>query len=260
MTASQKDFEFHCPICRGDAVPRISMDMSHAGTNEPDIFTGQSVTYWQCWDCEFAWAPIMWRMTPEEFKAQIYTPDYGRFDPGFGGSRAMNNAIVTHDLLWKTRAAGVKMDPKIVDWGGGSGHFEMYMGQMGWENVTTCDPFYQDTAPSISPPYDFITCFEVFEHHPNPRDLVADILNVAAPGACLMFTTVTVPGKLHPSWWYIAPRSGHITFYSKRSLVELFAEHGWSVVHSGDSVHFAFEGTNPPPITRGFIQVEGRGP
>lgn len=39
--------------------------------------------------------------------------------------------------------------------------------------------------------------------------------------------------------WYIAPRNGHITLHTRRSLVHLFAEHGYQVNHLSNSLHLA---------------------
>lgn len=250
-----------CPICNHYAKVKCSMDLSHAGTNEPDDFKSYVVEYNQCQGCGFAWSPQLWGWSSDMFKREIYTPDYGRFDPGFEGPRAMNNALTVHNLLWQSRIqVHVNHDyqPRVLDWGGGTGEFATYLSGMGWDSVVSEDPFYADARWPRSA-FDLITSFEVFEHHPDPRAMVWDILSYAAPGALVMFTTELVPGPLHPNWWYIAPRSGHITFYSAESLRILFAEHGWSVVSLDSRVHFAFEGTNPPPLSRSFIKVGPEG-
>jgi Methyltransferase domain len=59
----------------------------------------------------------------------------------------------------------------------------------------------------------------------------------------LLFFTLTQPthfDELGLRWWYVGPRNGHVSLYSRRSLAILFEKSGMRLVSLSDLVHMAF--------------------
>ena len=94
--------------------------------------------------------------------------------------------------------------------------------------MSTFGPFTEFTARPQRR-FDLITCFEVMEHVAFPAQIVADIGRLLEDEGILLFTTLMQPAdfdQLGLRWWYVAPRNGHISLYSRRSLAILFERNG----------------------------------
>ena len=81
------------------------------------------------------------------------------------------------------------------------------------------------------------------EHVAFPTQIVADIGRLLEDEGILLFTTLMQPAdfdQLGLRWWYVAPRNGHISLYSRRSLAILFERNGMGLVSLTDLVHMAF--------------------
>ncbi len=91
--------------------------------------------------------------------------------------------------------------------------------------------------------FDLVTCFETLEHLPDPMAGVADIVRyVAEPGA-VFYSTLTQPDDLERqgmSWWYVGPRNGHISIFSKQALAMAWARHGYRNASFNAGMHLAF--------------------
>ena len=108
--------------------------------------------------------------------------------------------------------------------------------------ATTYDPL---TAFASHPQgrFDLITCFEVMEHLPFPDRTVTDIGRLLADEGILLFSTLTQPAnfdELGLRWWYVGPRNGHVSLYSRCSLTILFEKNGMGLISISDLVHMAF--------------------
>jgi hypothetical protein len=65
-----------------------------------------------------------------------------------------------------------------------------------------------------------------------------------------LFSTLTID-KLPPrslEFWYIAPRNGHVTIHTRRSLAALAARFGKRLHHFSDGMHLCL--TEPPAWLR----------
>ncbi len=91
--------------------------------------------------------------------------------------------------------------------------------------------------------FDLVTCFETLEHLPDPVAGVAQMVDcVAEPGAVL-YSTLTQPldfDKYGMSWWYVGPRNGHISIFTKQALALAWARYGFTTVALDDGMHLAF--------------------
>ena len=89
--------------------------------------------------------------------------------------------------------------------------------------------------------FDLITAFEVFEHVPSVRRLMADLAGLAHSESVILFTTQVSDGRIRRgerlSWWYAAPRNGHISLFSRESLRLLGQQHGFGFGSFDDNWH-----------------------
>jgi len=79
-------------------------------------------------------------------------------------------------------------------------------------------------SPSGS--FDFISAFEVLEHTPEPLATIQQALGLLIGRGVFVVSTLTID-HVSPRGmdnWYFAPRNGHITLYTKRSLQTMFAD------------------------------------
>ena len=97
--------------------------------------------------------------------------------------------------------------------------------------------------------FDLITAYEVFEHVPDVDALMATIASLLQPGGMVLFTTLLSDGQISAdqrlTWWYAAPRNGHISLFSRRSLGLLTAKHGFQFGSFSDGFHALWR---TPPV------------
>jgi hypothetical protein len=137
----------------------------------------------------------------------------------------------------------------VLDYGGGNDVFCSTLRASGFPVAVTYDPMTPEYAVSPGGKFDLVTCFETLEHLPDPTAGIASILEYAAdPGGLIFFTTFTQPGDFNNyglHWWYVGPRNGHVSIFSKQALTRAFDRHGYKLVSFSDNVHLAFR-TLPP--------------
>ena len=59
----------------------------------------------------------------------------------------------------------------------------------------------------------------------------------------VLFSTLIQPAhfeKVGLAWWYVAPRNGHISIFSKQSLKAAWAEQGFKVRSFSDDLRMAY--------------------
>lgn len=236
-----------CPVCASASALLGSVDFSknceeRRGLRLPA--SGHLVEYRQCTACGHAFAPAFASWTPGDFRREIYNGQYTLVDPDWTGARARDNALYLGSAFGP-RARGLHH----LDYGGGDGTLSRLLREAGWSSQS-CDPFVDHGVDSASlGRFPFITCFEVFEHVADPHGLVRDIAALLAPDGLLMFSTLVSDGELSPgqppSWWYAAPRNGHISLFSSRSLGALARRHGFSCASAQGLLHLFWRGEFP---------------
>lgn len=55
--------------------------------------------------------------------------------------------------------------------------------------------------------------------------------------------------KLRMGWWYIGPRNGHVTLFTRPALSLLWRRHGLTTGSASDNLHVAYRG-QPPAFAR----------
>jgi len=215
-----------CKVCDGATALFDVVDFAKTCDARlyPAGLTAVPVYYRRCSACGFIFTDFFDDFTPQQWSAQLYNDDYYRsVDPAYADERPAHNARGVDHLLrhLKQRTIG-------LDYGGGSGRTCAHLREMGYR-YDTVDPFgARSLTPEFAGRYNFCTAFEVAEHTPDPRGLVQAIVELASPQRL----AILIGTQLHDgiasdaarlSWWYAAPRNGHISLYSRRSM-QLLAE------------------------------------
>lgn len=187
-------------------------------TTKVDPYLGWPIYYYRCRNCSFTFTRAFDAWDQEMFARYIYNEDYVRHDPEYL-TRHLENAHFLIPLIGHARP-----DIRILDYGSGLGLLEAELKRQGFPHVESFDPFTCATRPSGH--FDFITCIEVFEHAPDPVAMMDDISTFLTPNiGAVLFSTLCCPKSVIDagiaSWWYCAPRNGHVSFYTPESLALL---------------------------------------
>ena len=236
-----------CPICDGTCAILGNVDFNKSCDERRGNYlppAGVEVTYFLCRQCGFCFAPEFAKWRPEDFADKIYNIDYAQVDPDYYEARPREHAAMLISMFGE-RARGVRH----LDYGGGLGLLSEMLRDSGWQS-SSYDPFGDGAGRAqISQDFDLITAFEVFEHVPDVRRLVADIASLLAPEGLVLFSTLISDGRLKMGsridWWYASPRNGHVSLFSKDSLATLGASEGFTYGSFTENVH-AFWKKVPP--------------
>jgi 2-polyprenyl-6-hydroxyphenyl methylase/3-demethylubiquinone-9 3-methyltransferase len=233
-----------CKCCGAQATRFGSVDFNKSCEDHrapPLPAAGIPIEFLRCDACGFVFTVALDDFTPDDFRRHVYNDGYAAVDPDFQSARPANNAQWIAEVLF----AGQKT-LRILDYGGGDGKLAGLLGVAGFTSVTTYDPFYASERPSGR--FDVVTCFEVFEHTPTPFETVRDIRSFLADPGLLVFSTLMQPpdiGAIGLSWWYAAPRNGHVSLYSREAMTALLKRVGLKWGSFTEVAHVAFRGRMP---------------
>jgi hypothetical protein len=108
-----------------------------------------------------------------------------------------------------------------VDYGGGNGLLSGALRMLGMDS-TSYDPFHGENPSPPEGKFNFISAIEVFEHASRIDRLMDQLAALAADDCAIVFSTLLSDGKVNEvqrlQWWYAAPRNGHVSLFSRRSL------------------------------------------
>jgi SAM-dependent methyltransferase len=200
--------------------------------------SGIAIHYRRCSGCGFLFTDSFDDWTEAEFKQDIYNDDYLSVDPDYRETRPMATA--------KTIANTFKQDKarlRVLDYGGGSGVLSQELRKIGFLAAETYDPFTPEFSRLPEGPFDIVGCFETLEHLPDPRSGIAALAALVADPGIVLFSTLVQPAdwaKLGMTWWYIGPRNGHISLFTRRSLAIAWRRHGFTMGSFNDDLHVAF--------------------
>ncbi|MEM7541725.1 MAG: class I SAM-dependent methyltransferase [Pseudomonadota bacterium] len=212
-----------CPVCDNTSRPFDVVDFNKSCQEANGKFlalAGQPVYYFVCEHCGFCFAPEFSRWTNDEFLERIYNDRYIDFDPDYVTRRPLANANKIDAMF-----GGAKRAIRHLDYGGGNGLLAQTLVDRNWHSESF-DEF-------VDPPdrfaqlgkYDLITVFEVFEHVVDVKRLMSQLRTLRAENGIIYFSTLLSDGQItrgqRLSWWYAAPRNGHISLFSKASLVAM---------------------------------------
>jgi hypothetical protein len=229
-----------CKICDGDAALYGVVDLQRPcefpGGARPPL-SGVPVYYRRCPQCSFLFTDAFDDWNLKQFKTHIYNDGYQALDPE-GLKRPSSNADVVANL-W----TAFKTEMRVLDFGTGEDTLCSVLRARGFKDAVACDAMAPDQPQPPQGKFDLVTCFETLEHMPDPVAAVARIVEyVAEPGAVL-YSTLTQPDDFERqgmSWWFVGPRSGNISIFSKQALAFAWARYGYRTVSFNPGTHLAF--------------------
>jgi 2-polyprenyl-6-hydroxyphenyl methylase/3-demethylubiquinone-9 3-methyltransferase len=216
------DFNKNCEEWRGRLLPESKV----------------SVGYNRCPRCGFLFSSAFDGWGHAEFLDAVYNDNYKLVDPDYAASRPAANAEVITKAFWSVRESLT-----VLDYGGGNGLLAETLLKNGFLSAETYDPFDQRFATWSGGRFNVVTCFETLEHVPNPTHEIARIASCVADEGIVIFSTLVQPvdfDRIGLSWWYLAPRNGHISLFTRNALVEVWRQQGFNAISFSDSTHAAF--------------------
>jgi hypothetical protein len=153
------------------------------------------------------------------------TEAYGQSNLGYSDAGAAQRVLINCSFVALfTRLMRLHT---ALDFGGGDGLLCRLLRDRGLDAYTidtvSLPSYAQPFVGSLEKNYDLVTAFEVFEHFPNPRELIEQLFRCRP--RFLLASTELYAGN-GPDWWYLAPNSGqHVFFYSGAALKWIAARH-----------------------------------
>lgn len=240
-----------CKICDGAAHYFDVVDFNKYCSRQNSYqfgLIGEPVYFLRCEACGFIFTEHCDKWTAADFSQRIYNDDYVLVDGEYSRIRPGKEA----ERFVESVSAGRGIS--VLDFGSGTGIFAEKLKSFGYSDVESFDPF----SSPVRPPglFDVVTAIEVLEHSPSPRQTLREILSFAKPDCAIIFTTLIQPAdvsSIRGQHWYVAPRNGHVSFYSRASLCDLSARFGLSY-HMHRSYHVFVRGTAPILIDSSPVQ------
>jgi 2-polyprenyl-6-hydroxyphenyl methylase/3-demethylubiquinone-9 3-methyltransferase len=230
-----------CKCCGGlsriFAVTDFNKSCSAAARPQRLPYSGIPVYYHRCDACRFIFTTAFDHFSREDFLEHIYNPGYADVDGDYLVVRPRRNAHVIAEVFRAHRSIS------ILDYGGGAGRLETELRREGFADVATYDPFTPGFSQRPDRKFNCVLCYEVVEHANNPTDLFTDMASLMADDGLLLFSTLLQPPEvadLGSNWWYLAPRNGHVSLYTRHALEAITRPLGLTLVTSGDDFHIAF--------------------
>lgn len=198
--------------------------------------SGHAIYYHRCENCGLIYSHAFDQWSNEDYSNYIYNAEYLQYDPNFVAKRSTHN----FNLL-RSAFANIKQY-RMIDFGCGDGQLVDLLKEYG-VNVVGWDPF-NNSAPIPNERFELMTSFEVMEHTPDPiktMEMIDTLLD--QQHGKYFFSTLTNDLHLNElmNFWYIAPRNGHITIHSNKSLDILFSKFGMEVKHISELYHLAYK-------------------
>jgi 2-polyprenyl-6-hydroxyphenyl methylase/3-demethylubiquinone-9 3-methyltransferase len=235
-----------CKVCGGDCTlfDRVDFNKYCDFENYYEFgFSNVSVDYLRCQNCGFLFTTFCDAWRHDDFRNFIYNEDYAKVDREYAETRPMRTAS-----FLARRFSGAE-SARILDYGSGAGIFARCMRNAGFAQIEEFDPFSAPSRPKGR--FDIITCLEVIEHTPDPRATLAELVSYLEPTGCIVLTQTLQPDSIlsvRGSWWYLAPRNGHVSTFTEEALELLGLEHGL-IFHRGETV-YGFSGQSPSDFAR----------
>lgn len=247
-----------CKICGAESLPFDTVDMGKTclETVYPLGVYGIPVVYKRCPDCRFIFTNDFDHFTESDWSSTIYNDRYIDVDPDY----ALRRPILSAGLIASQFS---KRDIVGLDYGGGSGVMAGHLRKQGW-TYDAFDPFGQTSlTPGLVGSYNLCSAFEVIEHLTDPAEAMKAILDMCSKDRVMLVIGTNVHDRFvtdrsRLSWWYAAPRNGHISLFSKEALRRLGARFGLDYASFGISTHFLSRGWTPGAVATMAVAGKAR--
>lgn len=179
--------------------------------------TGTAVTYHRCPACGLVFTTWCDAFSPSDFAREIYNEGYAVVDPLYATIRPEANARMLREVL--SRALRFGGTPRLLDYGSGSGALARALGDVA--EARGYDPFSAADADPPAGTFDVVFSSEVLEHVTRPVACLAAMRDLLRPGGAMLFSTMVQPPDIEVvrgGWWYVAPRNGHVTIFTRAAL------------------------------------------
>jgi 2-polyprenyl-6-hydroxyphenyl methylase/3-demethylubiquinone-9 3-methyltransferase len=240
-----------CKCCGASAFPYGVVDF-HKNCEDrrrpPLQVSGVPIYYHRCPECRFLFTTAFDHFTRDDFLRHVYNDDYERVDPDYREDRGRGNAAMLAELFAGERPR------RMLDYGGGNGNLARRLHAAGFPRVETYDPFVPDHSARPDGRFDCVVCFEVVEHSTDPERTFADILEFLDDPGLVVFSTLLQPPDIDRqglNWWYAGPRNGHVSLYSRDSLIALLDPFGFGIASFNDNIHILYR--EVPDFARHFL-------
>ncbi|SGZ90176.1 HlpA protein [Bathymodiolus thermophilus thioautotrophic gill symbiont] len=182
----------------------------------------------------------MYQWSLDDFSKKIYNDEYINIDPDSLKTRPEENANNINQFFLEK-----KKEIRHLDYGGGNGLLSDLLTKQGWDS-SSYDPFVnRDVNIKNLKKFDLITAFEVFEHVPDVDNLMLELSTLIKEDGIVLFSTLLSDGNLEKNkrinWWYVSPRNGHISVFSKNSLAILAKNHQFNTNSFSAGFHILFK-------------------
>lgn len=131
-------------------------------------------------------------------------------------------------FLYQAKLAGYNVEgqdisPYFINYCKTQYDFNIYEGELNYLNLP-------------SEHYDVITMFDVIEHHLHPLELLQEIKRILKPDGILVISTHDIGNpfaKLYGKKWRMIYPIGHLTYYSKQTLMMTLQTAGFKCIKQG---------------------------
>jgi SAM-dependent methyltransferase len=186
-----------------------------------------SVDYFYCEFCGFLFSKHLDECSNSVLDSLIYNEDYWtRID--LEDRSAIPLTFIQRFMVGRQR--------RILDYGCGRGQGVSMLRSEGYDAFgydignRFVSQYCSNDWGELPDHYDFIFSFEVVEHLTRPLVLFEDLGRLLVRNGIFFFTTYLYDESLGREFWYIAPRNGHVSIYSRRTLQYLAASYGFAYV------------------------------
>jgi 2-polyprenyl-3-methyl-5-hydroxy-6-metoxy-1,4-benzoquinol methylase len=209
-----------CIVCGGNAAPRFRKAVN-----------GLVVEYCECSACG--------HLTSTEFTLQTdYSENNYFVDIDYGWESRNAKILQMWKLLIRLPGLGLNRNSRVLDFGCGKGRlvstlvasgfnaygYEPFVGAFETDRVYTDLGKVRHALQSV----DLILLIEVIEHTRLPSDLLSETTSILRADGYLLVSTGIFESRHHDEgWYYLKPEAGHVSIFSKESLMRMLRKFGF---------------------------------